>query len=131
MEPQKGLFTFRAEGNNISKIRYYSRKIHLSRNTSRCSAYGSGVTTGRGYDMKYRSAAEIIHDLTYSGVPYKHAVQIAEGAKKSHCSADNFVKNHVNLIDEITELQQVRLFEITYRRYISESISFYVMKSLN
>lgn len=28
MQPKQGLLTFRAEGNNITNSRYYSRKIH-------------------------------------------------------------------------------------------------------
>ncbi|WP_250318501.1 hypothetical protein [Rosenbergiella gaditana] len=69
MEPREGILTFRAEGNNISGSRYYSRKIHWPGIESRCNQYGSGVTIGRGYDMKERSETQIIHHLTLAGIP--------------------------------------------------------------
>ncbi len=69
MEPREGLLTFRAEGNNIPGSLYYSRKIHWPGISSRCHAYGSGVTIGRGHDLKYRSTTGIIRDLTSAGIP--------------------------------------------------------------
>ncbi|MEW5287776.1 hypothetical protein ABW286_00930 [Erwinia papayae] len=86
LEPKEGLLTFRAEGNNLAGSRYYSRKLHWPGVASKCNAYGSGVTFGRGYDMKHRSAGEIIADLTYVGIPVGQAKKIAGGAYKSHCA---------------------------------------------
>ncbi|MTD42646.1 hypothetical protein GIX45_29250 [Erwinia sp. CPCC 100877] len=125
MEPKEGLLTYRAEGNNIPGSPYYSRKIHWPGLSSRCHAYGSGVTIGRGYDLKYRSRREIVHDLTLAGIPSEQAKKIAEAAKKSHCSASDFVKREKDHIGEITELQQLRLFELTYQKYIVDSRRFY------
>lgn len=125
MEPKEGGLTYRAEGNNIPGSPYYSRKIHWPGLSFRCHAYGSGVTIGRGYDLKHRSRREIVHDLTLAGVPSEQAEKIAEAAKKSHCSASDFVKREREYIGEITELQQLRLFELTYQKYIVDSIRFY------
>lgn len=83
------------------------------------------MTIGRGYDLKYRSENEIVSDLTYSGIPIKKAKKISEGSKKSHCSASDFVRGNRELIGEITEVQQVKLFEKTYAKYVNDSARFY------
>lgn len=49
----------------------------------------------------------------------------AEGANKSHCNARDFVKEKRNKIEDITEIQQLRLFELTYKDYVIDSIRFY------
>lgn len=125
LEPKEGLLTFRAEGNNVRNSRHYSRVIHWPGTLARCREFGSGVTIGRGYDMKHRSSKKIISDLTYAGVPRDKAQLIAAGAGISHCQAANFVEERRTLIVEINELQQKKLFELDYRRYISESIRLY------
>lgn len=48
--------TFEAEGNDDHTSRYYSRRSHVPSRTS-------GVTIGRGYDMKMRTAEEVQKDL--------------------------------------------------------------------
>ncbi|QGX91729.1 hypothetical protein EFZ10_08870 [Tatumella sp. TA1] len=125
MEPKVGLLTFRAEGNNLLNSNFYSRKLHWPGISSHCNQYGSGVTLGRGYDMKHRLRNEIISDLISSGIPFEKAKLIAEGSNKSHCSARDFVKENRNKIEDITEIQQLRLFELTYKGYLSDSIRFY------
>ncbi|EOS95448.1 hypothetical protein LU631_04160 [Erwinia tracheiphila] len=125
MEPGEGLLTFRAEGNNRPDSPYYSRKIHWPGIASRCNTWGSGVTIGRGYDMKHRGAEEVIHHLTLAGIPLAKAKKIAESARKSFCAASDFVKENKDSIEEISEAQQVRLFEITYSTYVKDSIRFY------
>lgn len=87
-----------------------------------CGKIGAGFTIGRGYDMKYRSPKKIISDLTHAGVPLEKAQHIATEAEISHCKAANFVKERKASITEISELQQRKLFELNYDRYVSESI---------
>lgn len=125
MEPREGLLTFRAEGNNLLNSHFYSRKLHWPGIASHCSKYRSGVTIGRGYDMKHRSPNRVIRDLISSGIPIEKAKLIAEGANKSYCNARDFVKEKRNKIEDITEIQQLRLFELTYKDYVSDSIRFY------
>lgn len=125
LEPKEGLLTFRAEGNNITGSRYYSRKLHWPGMESDCNSYGSGVTIGRGYDMKHRSTGEIISHLTLAGVPINEAKKIAGGAHKSHCAASDFVKNNRGSTIELTEQQQLRLFEKVYAGHVKDSIRFY------
>ena len=83
MKPQKGLLTFMAEGNNSPTSQYYSRKLHWPGISLKCSIYRSGVTLGRGYDMKYRTVNEIVNDLTYSFIPIDKARAIAQGSKNT------------------------------------------------
>lgn len=125
LEPKEGLLTFRAEGNNITGSGYYSRKLHWPGAVSKCNAYGSGVTLGRGYDMKHRSTGEIIADLTLAGVSLNEAKKLAGGAHKSHCAASDFVRNNKGSTIELTEQQQLRLFEHVYAMYVKDSIRFY------
>ena len=125
LEPKEGLLTFRAEGNNTRSSLFYSRIIHWPGKIVRCGKSGAGVTIGRGYDMKHRSPKKIIGDLTYAGIPLEKARQIATGAGISHCNAANFVRDKKASITEISELQQIKLFELDYNRYINESIRLY------
>ncbi len=121
MRPKEGSLTYAAEGNNIPTSRYYSRVIHWPGSSIKCTNEGSGVTLGCGYDMKYRSPAQIKSDLTASGIPLEKAETIAKGSGKSYCEAERFVKENKNIIGEITETQQLRLFELTYKSYIRDS----------
>lgn len=125
MKPKKGLITFNAEGNNNPASRYYSRVIHWPGSNFNCQNHLSGVTLGRGYDMRYRSKHEIIHDLTLAGIPYNKAKQISAAAGKFSCTAAQFVRDYRANIEEITELQQLRLFENVYNRYIIDANRFY------
>ncbi|WP_241574553.1 hypothetical protein [Rosenbergiella nectarea] len=125
MKPQKGLLTFMAEGNNSPTSQYYSRKLHWPGISLKCSIYRSGVTLGRGYDMKYRTVNEIVNDLTYSGIPIDKARAIAQGSKKHSCSARDFVIENRKKITDITEIQQLNLFNLTYSRYEVDSMRFY------
>ncbi|SER25536.1 toxin homologue of phage lysozyme [Rosenbergiella nectarea] len=125
MEPKQGLLTFLAEGNNVPSGIYYSRKIHWPGNSLQCDKFASGVTIGRGYDLKNRNEGEVIKDLTMSGIPLDKAKKIAQGVTKSHCLASNFVKKNKGSIEEITEIQQLRLFENTYPKYVIDSEKFY------
>lgn len=75
--------------------------------------------------MRYRSKHEIIHDLTLAGIPYNKAKQISAAAGKFSCTAAQFVRDYRANIEEITELQQLRLFENVYNRYIIDANRFY------
>ncbi|MEW5290433.1 hypothetical protein ABW286_14790 [Erwinia papayae] len=66
-----------------------------------------------------------IADLTFAGIPQDEAKKIAGGAYKSHCSASDFVKNNRGATTELTEHQQLRLFEKVCARYVKDSIQFY------
>ncbi|EXU75765.1 hypothetical protein ABW286_11220 [Erwinia papayae] len=116
-EPKQGLLTFRAEGNNIRGSKFYSRKIHFPENMKTCSGTLSGVTIGRGYDMGKRSESQVISDLLFSGIDINKAKLIAKGAGLIGCKAGEFVRKNRDEIGEITESQQVILFEKIYPAY--------------
>lgn len=105
--PSIGQLTFDSEGQEGGP--YHSRKLHYP-------GGASGVTLGRGYDLKERNSASIVHDLMSAGVGSDNARAIAKGALKSGQSASAFVKDLDALKIEITPQAQVKLFEIAYEQ---------------
>lgn len=124
-EPKEGLLTFRAEGDNFRGSRYYSRFIHWPGNASACQGDASGVTIGRGFDMGSRTKAESCGYLIKAGVEAKKAEKISTGSRLKFCQAEKFVRQHKNEIGEITELQQLMLFEAVYPEYTNKAKRFY------
>lgn len=103
--PPYGLITWEVEGNEGGP--YHSRKLHVPSSTS-------GLTLGRGYDMKNRSAAKINQDLAASGVPAADAAKIAKAAGLAGDAAKKFVADQQLSAFEISKPAQVALFLITY-----------------
>lgn len=114
LEPKKGLLTFRAEGDDFKGGRNYSRKIHWPGVFSGCAKNNSGVTIGRGFDLGDRSKQEIITELRRAGIPNDQASKIAGAAGLKGCLAGDYVKNNKEDIGEISDYQQLKLFEVTY-----------------
>ena len=84
----------------------------------------SGVTIGAGYDMKMRSAAQVVADLSAVGVELMAAMQAANGAGLPGKDAGLFVDGHKRLIT-LTVAQQVQLlkrvapdYEAIVRRHV-------------
>ncbi|WP_261642560.1 pesticin C-terminus-like muramidase [Erwinia mallotivora] len=125
LEPKERLLTFRAEGNNFRGSRYYSRKIHWPGNSPACGKNASGVTIGRGFDLGNRTKTEVFQYLIRAGVHSEQAGKIAEGAGLTHCRAAEFVKNNKESTGEITEIQQLRLFQIIWSEYFNNASDFY------
>ncbi|RRZ89861.1 hypothetical protein EGK14_15300 [Erwinia sp. 198] len=124
-EPKEGLLTFRAEGNNFRGSRYYSRVIHWPGHASACQGDASGVTIGRGFDMGSRTTAESRSYLIKAGIAAEKAEKISTGSRLKFCEAEKFVRQHKNEIGEITELQQLMLFEAVYPEYVNKAKRFY------
>jgi GH24 family phage-related lysozyme (muramidase) len=85
----------------------------------------SGVTLGPGYDMKERSEAEIIADLTAIGVAIEEAKKAAKGRGLREDKAETFADDCEDLIT-LTEAQQMQLlkrvtpeYERIVRRHIT------------
>jgi len=85
----------------------------------------SGVTLGRGFDMKLRSAGVIFSTLRQVGLPEYKAVLCSKASGISGRNADNFVKVFGPLVGEITHRQQIDLFTIVYREYKSTAQRIY------
>jgi hypothetical protein len=99
--------TFKNEGSSDKKSHYYSRIAHVPGNTS-------GVTIGRGYDMKTKSKAKIIADLKSIGMEESVAKQLAEASGLSGDKARDFVKQPEISKIELDEGQEIELFNLTY-----------------
>lgn len=115
----KGKLTYDAEGNNIPSSQFYSRVIHWPGNDE------SGVTLGRGYDMGNRSEESIYQDMIASGVDATKARKISLARRYKGSEANSFVTNNRADIGEITEEQQVNLFNIIYPGYVTRAIANY------
>lgn len=103
--PSRGLLTWRAEGQECG--RYHSRRPHWP-------GGGSGVTIGRGYDMRWRSGPRIAADLAAAGVGPKLAVIISAAAGLQGTEAGEVAGEMAERAIEITPRQQQKLFEATY-----------------
>jgi len=108
------LLRFNAEGHEGGF--YHSRVLHAP-------GPWSGLTLGRGYDMKEKSAGKIIRELTQVGVSTKDAQKISKGHGLKGERARQFIIDNDLLDFSITPLQQKKLFLISYEEkeeYIGE-----------
>jgi len=108
LQVDAGQLTFDAEGNDNPNSIYFSRRPHVPSETS-------GVTIGRGYDMKERSEQEVIDDLRQAGVGQAKAQRLAAGAGLAGARAKAFIKDNGLRDETITRQQQKALFVTTYR----------------
>lgn len=106
-----GLITFLAEGNDSPNSIAFSRQLHHP-------SFDSGITIGRGYDLKERNKALIYHDLISAGLPPAQAKKISEASRLSGRNADLFIRKYKEDIGEITRAQQVTLFNNIYPSYV-------------
>ncbi len=114
----EGQVTFDAEGQDyltaVEPFAQAQRMPNFSRVLQMPPTYRSGVTLGRGYDMKERSPGEIYTTLKHAGIEEYKAVICSKAAYLKGRQAENFVKAYGRLVGEITYEQQIKLFEITY-----------------
>jgi hypothetical protein len=99
----RGQLTFDVEGNEGG--RWHSRKPHVPSDNS-------GLTIGRGYDMKFRTTEQINRQLTDAGLSAEAAKLYAGAAKLSGDKAREYMRQ--TDLPEITPAQQKALFLITY-----------------
>ncbi len=99
----RGQLTFDAEGTEGGA--FHSRKPHVPTDSS-------GLTIGRGYDMKERTAEQVVKHLTVAGLTEADAKLYAGGAKLSGAKAREYIK--ASKLPEITAAQQKKLFETSY-----------------
>ncbi|WDE10835.1 hypothetical protein [Thalassomonas haliotis] len=101
----QGLLTYEAEG--MEGGPYHSRKLHVP-------GESSGLTIGRGYDMKEKSADKISADLLAAGVEAEQAKLLGGAAGLSGTEAKAFVdKSGLSDFEISMEAQEV-LFKQTY-----------------
>jgi hypothetical protein len=99
----RGQLTFDVEGNEGG--RWHSRTPHVP-------SESSGLTIGRGYDMKHRTPEQVVRQLTAAGLSKEAAEAYAGGAGLSGAAAREYMRK-ANL-PEITPAEQKALFLITY-----------------
>lgn len=104
--PNFGILTWSAEGTEGGL--YHSRCFHVP--SSR-----SGLTIGRGYDMREKTSSKISAHLIQSGVDNKIANIIALAAGKIGNAAQQFVIEKDLLDFEVSAQVQLKLFEIVYK----------------
>ncbi|MED5524960.1 hypothetical protein [Gallaecimonas pentaromativorans] len=105
-KPTEGALTWDAEGNEGGY--YHSRVFHVP-------SASSGLTIGRGYDMRDKTTATIVSDLTTAGIDTVKANLIGKAATKKGKTAEQFVYSNDLLDFEITAPQQLSLFKKTYQ----------------
>ncbi|MFC3152960.1 hypothetical protein ACFOEK_18110 [Litoribrevibacter euphylliae] len=110
-KPKVGWLTFDAEGQEGGI--YHSRILHVP------SAF-SGLTIGRGFDMKERKQAAVASSLSSCGIESSYAVKVSKGARKSGQDAFNFIIKEDLLDWEISAPAQLKLFEIVYKEQETE-----------
>ena len=110
--PKKGAITWGAEGTEGG--RYHSRVLHVPSDVS-------GLTLGRGYDMKHRSAADIKKDLIAAGVDAKKSEIVSKAATLHGAKARQFIIDNDQLDFEISAGSQLKLFETVFKDYEKEA----------
>ena len=101
-----GQLTFDAEGLE-KRGPFFSRKAHVPSDTS-------GVTLGRGYDMKTKSAEKIEQELISSGIDPELAKRFGAATGLSGDGGRQFIRDQGLDSVEITPAQQKALFQISY-----------------
>lgn len=109
----RGQITFNAEGNDIQGSPYFNRCLHWP-------GGASGVTLGRGYDMRHRTQNSVYTDLIAAGVDITSARNFSLGAGLSGETARSFVNTNKITFGAISQRAQRILFEdVVYPRYES------------
>ncbi|MEN4725239.1 calcium-binding protein [Erwinia amylovora] len=114
-----GQVTFDAEGNDILSSPFFSRHIHWPMKMD------SGVTIGRGYDLRSRSEASVFNQMQAAGISADQAAMIARGALLKGEQARLFVRNNQSGIGTISHKQQINLFEAIYPGYVQRAHTNY------
>ncbi len=109
---EAGQLTFDAEGME-QRGRYFSRNPHVPTDSS-------GVTLGRGYDMRDKTGAMIQADLLACGLDSTAAALFAKAAGLSGGGGKSFITQNNLSNFEITSGQQKLLFALTYQQMVSD-----------
>ena len=82
---ENGQLTFDAEGNDNPRSRYFSRRLHVPSDWS-------GITVGRGYDIKYKTKNAVLRDLRGVGIVSWIADKISGGVGTYGSSARKYIR---------------------------------------
>lgn len=109
--PTEGGLTWGTEGDEGGP--YHSRRLHVPDGNS-------GLTLGRGYDLRERVGATVQGDLANAGLAGDMAFKISTAAGKRGADASRFVIDNDLLDFEITPQVQLKLFEKVYEEKLKE-----------
>lgn len=110
--PARGRLTFDAEGQEGGP--FHSRVLHVP-------TASSGLTLGRGYDMKERTRSEIRDHLLAVGLDPAMAALLSQAAGRAGPTAEEFIAENDLEDFEITPDQQVALFDIVYAELAADT----------
>lgn len=109
--PTAGRLTWDAEGDEGG--RFHSRRLHVPDGNS-------GLTLGRGFDLRDRVAATVQADLANAGLASNMALKVSAAAGKRGTDASRFVVNNDLLDFEITPQAQLNLFSKVYGQMLAD-----------
>jgi hypothetical protein len=103
--PDRGIVTFDSEGTEGGK--WHSRRLHVPTDAS-------GLTLGRGYDMRTKNPGQIVNDLTKAGVDLDTSRVLSSAVGLKGDDAKEFISDEDLEEFEIDPCTQRILFDITY-----------------
>lgn len=103
--PARGRLTWDAEGQEGG--RFHSRILHVP-------AASSGLTVGRGYDLRERTRVDVQQQLSKAGVDPSDASTLGGGVRLVGRAAEQFIVASDLLDFEVSPGCQLRLFETVY-----------------
>lgn len=106
-----GLLTYEAEGCEGGP--YHSRKLHVP-------SAQSGLTIGRGYDMKEKTFEKIAQDLVKAGVSKEYAGLLAKASGLYGESAELFIEEQQLSEWEMSIECQKNLFTLSYQELAAD-----------
>ena len=109
--PSYGVVTWQSEGAEGGP--YHRRKLHVP-------SSASGLTIGRGYDLKQKPPATINSNLTLSHVSVGIATVLSKASKLHGDSAKKFIIENDLLDFEVSTETQLALFKLSYEAETSE-----------
>jgi len=112
IEPKDGVITFHSEGTEGGF--FHSRKLHVPTGSS-------GLTLGRGYDIRFKTQTEVTTDLTLLGLKKELITSLSAATGLYGKAARDFIKEKSLDSFELTPVQQVTLFELSYKKEESET----------
>lgn len=112
IKPSEGAVTFDSEGTEGGM--YHSRILHVP-------SEASGLTLGRGYDMKEKIGTKVVMDLVKAGVNTNTAMIFSMASGKQGVTARQFIIDNDLLDFQITPLVQKKLFEVSYVDEVAEA----------
>lgn len=110
--PKEGKVTFDSEGAEGGY--FHSRKLHVP-------TASSGLTLGRGYDMRFKSSLKIKNDLIKVNITKNDAETLSLASGLFGQRAKDFIKKNKLEKFEISTSTQLNLFEISYKEEESET----------